>query len=114
MIDIRFYRNNKKEIFKFKVSGHSGFAEEGRDIVCSAVTVLVLNTVNSIEAFTDDKFIVTADENAGGFLEFLSPEIKIGKECHDTSLLLNAMAKGIYDIKKEYTDYLSITDEEVL
>ena len=29
--------------------------EEGQDIVCAAVSVLVINTVNAIEQFTDDR-----------------------------------------------------------
>ena len=30
------------------VDGHAGFAEAGQDIVCAAVSVLVINTFNSI------------------------------------------------------------------
>lgn len=34
------------------VSGHSGYAEKGKDIVCSAVSVLVNTLVESMEAVT--------------------------------------------------------------
>ena len=33
----------------FIISGHAGYAEEGYDIICSAVSVLSINTANSIE-----------------------------------------------------------------
>ena len=38
------------------MEGHAGFAAYGNDIVCAAVSALVINTVNSIEAFTEDTF----------------------------------------------------------
>ncbi len=38
--------------------GHAGYAEEGQDIVCAAVSALIITTVNSLEKFTDDKFDV--------------------------------------------------------
>ena len=37
----------------FKSAGHAGYAEEGSDIICSAISVLTINTINSIEQFTD-------------------------------------------------------------
>ena len=35
-----------------RLSGHAGFDDSGRDIICAAVSTLVFNTVNSIEVFT--------------------------------------------------------------
>ena len=38
------------------MQGHAGYAEPGQDIVCAAVSALVINTINAIEAFTEDDF----------------------------------------------------------
>ena len=38
----------------FHINGHAMYAEAGSDIVCAAVSALVINTINSIEEFTDD------------------------------------------------------------
>ena len=54
----------------FKLSGHAGFAEEGSDIVCSAVSMLVINTINCIEEFTEEKFNYSADNDNGGYIDF--------------------------------------------
>ena len=43
--------------------------DAGQDIVCAAVSVLVINTVNSIERFTDDKTSCISDEDTGN-IEF--------------------------------------------
>lgn len=37
------------------VDGHAGYAETGNDIICAAVSALVQNLVNSVEALTEDK-----------------------------------------------------------
>ena len=33
----------------FHINGHAMYAEAGSDIVCAAVSALVINTINSIE-----------------------------------------------------------------
>ena len=38
----------------FEVSGHSGYADAGEDIVCAAISALTINCINSIETFTND------------------------------------------------------------
>lgn len=35
----------------FRVSGHAGYAQEGEDIVCSAVSSAVQLTVNNLQSF---------------------------------------------------------------
>ena len=37
------------------VSGHAGYAETGKDIVCAGVTALVQGLVRSIESLTSDQ-----------------------------------------------------------
>lgn len=37
-----------------KVTGHAGYAEPGKDIVCAAVSVLTQNLINSVQAFTEE------------------------------------------------------------
>lgn len=96
-----------------RVTGHAGYAEEGSDIVCSAVTILVINTVNCIERFCKEPFHCQTDEVKGGFLVCDFPELRRGKENHDVDLLLETMVHGLNDIKHEYCNYITITDREV-
>ncbi len=43
-------RKSKNGEYKgFTCKGHSGFAARGEDIVCASISVLVINTVNSME-----------------------------------------------------------------
>ncbi|MEG1620967.1 MAG: ribosomal-processing cysteine protease Prp [Oscillospiraceae bacterium] len=62
MIVVSFIGSNPK--IGFKVSGHSGYAESGKDIVCSAVTSVVEMTANAITEVlkVDAKVIVGENE----------------------------------------------------
>lgn len=40
MITARIFRNNQKNVTGFEISGHAGYAEEGSDIICAAVSAI--------------------------------------------------------------------------
>ncbi|MBQ1548094.1 MAG: ribosomal-processing cysteine protease Prp [Lachnospiraceae bacterium] len=91
------------------VNGHAGFSEYGTDVVCSAVSMLVINTVNAIEHFTEDAFKLEADEKKGNIDLIFTEEVS-----HDANLLIDTMLLGIKETEKEYgNDYVSFTLKEV-
>jgi uncharacterized protein YsxB (DUF464 family) len=80
----------------FEVSGHAGYDDYGRDIVCASVSVLAINTINSIEKFTDDNAKV---ESKDGYLKLI-----VEKPSYEAELLINSFVLGITDIYEEYGD----------
>ena len=105
---VDLYRDGKsQEIVGFKVSGHAGFAEAGEDIVCAAISTLTINTVNSIEAFTSDKFELNTDED-GALIE-----LKMSSISNETRILLQAFELGMNSIAKDNAQYLLINIKEV-
>jgi uncharacterized protein YsxB (DUF464 family) len=42
------YERRKGALVAFQVRGHAGFARSGRDIVCAAISALVLSTANGL------------------------------------------------------------------
>lgn len=111
MIRVNVFRNKTGDICGFRLKGHADFAEAGSDIVCSAVSVLTINTINCIELFTKAKFECKTDENKGGYLSFALSETKEGRADKDAQLLLKTMLNGLSDIEKEYGLYISINEE---
>jgi len=109
MIRITIYKNDQGIYTGFKSAGHAGYAIEGSDIICSAVSVLVINTINSIESFTGDRFLVTSDEQLGVI------EVKFDSDLSpDGILLMNAMVLGLKMIQADYNnDYIYLKIEEV-
>ncbi len=91
----------------FVIEGHAGYGEEGEDIVCAAVSVLSLNALNSIEAFTEDRF---SGEEKDGYLSCSFPEALSEKAV----LLLDSMVLGLTDIQRSYgKSYIRIVFKEV-
>ncbi|MBH1940976.1 ribosomal-processing cysteine protease Prp [Mobilitalea sibirica] len=105
MIQVSIYKNADNLITGFILSGHADYSEYGSDIVCSAVSALVINTINSVENFTSDRFHLEQDEKKG-FIEFRVIE----PMSSNTNLLLNSLALGLQGIQEEYTDqYIKLT-----
>ena len=50
------------EYISVESNGHAGYAEEGQDIICAAVSALIVNTVNSVETLTEDLIISEAGD----------------------------------------------------
>lgn len=97
------------EIKGIELSGHALFSEYGKDIVCAAVSVLTLNTLNSIEVFLEDELKVLTDE-ASGYIKasFLK------KPSKDAELLMKSLLLGLDGIKQEYgKKYIKIIRQEV-
>ena len=107
MIQITVYRD-KDWYTGFCMRGHAGYAESGSDIVCSAVSVLAINTCNAIEAFTDERFSLETGEEDGIMLFSLE-----GSPGHDAQLLMNTMVLGLQDIADSYGAFIHFDIEEV-
>ena len=85
MIQITIYKTYRDECMGFRAVGHAGMAEAGQDIVCAAASMLMINTMNSIERYTEDITSVVTDED-DGMIDF-----RLNKRpTHDADLLLKA------------------------
>ena len=106
MITIKVRKKNGSYV-EFISKGHAGYAEAGQDIVCAAVSVLVINTVNSLETFTDDQFEVQEDDGYVSF-HFTAPVTERG------TLLMDSLILGLTEIEHSYSKrYLKVKVREV-
>ena len=77
--------------------GHAGYADSGKDIVCAAASILVINTLNAIEKLADTSFSVSTDKKDGRL------EAEFPNNLNDKAvLLLDALAMGLTGIKEQY------------
>lgn len=106
MIKVNLYYNTQGNLWRFKLSGHAGYANPGEDIVCAAVSMLVLNTINSIESFTSEPALM---KNANkGYIDCTFENIQNDKGSKEAILLLKSMVLGLQSVGKEYKDYIKI------
>ena len=98
-----------ERITAFTCNGHAGYAKTSEDIVCAAISTLVINTINSIEAFTKTVPIVETDEKSGYIHCSFEDE-----PTDEAALLLDAMFLGLSQIKEQYgTKYIDVKIKEV-
>lgn len=82
------------------IKGHAGYAEYGKDIVCSAVSALFLTLLKSIQSFTDDKLEYSIGDNES--------YLKIRDLSEESKLLFDSFFIGLCMISQEYPENVSI------
>ena len=99
MIKIHIKTNNDA-INYIKISGHSGYAEEGSDIVCASVSSICVTTINAIVRYNDKALVYTEDD---GFLE-------IGILFHDKiiDMLIENMIDLFKNLEEQYKENVKI------
>ncbi len=91
-----------KEIASIWISGHSGYAQAGFDIVCSAVSSVVTTSINAILSFK--KTIEVTDD--GKILKiFILNHDKI------TNTLIQNMINHLKEIEKQYKKNIKVEGE---
>ena len=89
-----------------RLKGHSGQAENGRDIICAAVSILGCTCVNSLETVCG--IIPEVTENEEGILSFFLPEIS-PEENAKAQILMGALKQGLSDLAEQYPRNLTLT-----
>ena len=83
---------------RITVTGHSGYDEPGRDVVCAGVTALCQTLIRSIESLTEDA------------IEYeISPgraDIQYGNLSERSKTLVDSFFIGICMIADEFPDYV--------
>ena len=83
-----------------KITGHSGYDNAGKDIVCASVSSIVITTVNAILRF-DDKAL-TYDQLKDDL------EITINTHSSVTDTLINNMLELLKELEMNYKKNIKI------
>lgn len=87
---------------RWKVIGHAGYAELGKDIVCAAVSALTCTLEEALIQLTDAR--VTEYRYASQE----EPKMLLLNPSAQTDLLLGMFRAGIEGIEAEYPDYVKL------
>ena len=99
----------KEKIVGVQLEGHAEYGRRGKDIVCSAVSILYINLVNSLENFTDDE----KELNGSKQINFQNVILK-NMPSSRAELLFQSFMLGITTIEQEYgKKYIIILNQEV-
>lgn len=109
MTVVDIFRDKKGRYTAFECRGHADDdAEEGEDIICAAVSMLTINTVNSLEMLAGADIACTAAEEGGELsCRFASPPDE------KAALLVDSMLLGLSSVREMYgEEYLVINLKE--
>ncbi len=110
MINIEIYKDERGILKGFRTSGHSEYAEEGHDIICSAVSALEITIANGIITYTEDgkNTDISMMEDEGIFeLYFRSAPSR------EAEILLNTLISGFESMEREYPSNVKLDYKEV-
>jgi uncharacterized protein YsxB (DUF464 family) len=109
MTTVTIYRANGDTYKGFTCKGHAGFRVSGKDIYCAAISILVINTLNSIEEIAKQDMETKTDATTGYI------DCRFVPDCSDkTKLFMDSMILGLESIIKQGgKKYLRLTFEEV-
>ena len=82
------------------IKGHSGYSEEGSDIVCASISSIAITTVNSLLRIDED--CIEYQENDG----YLNIKVKKHNEIIDK--LIENMIDLFKELENDYKKYIEI------
>ena len=99
MIKIHIKYENEK-INYIKISGHSGYADAGSDIVCASISTICVTTVNALVRYNENSLLYT---DSDGLLE-------IGIMLHDNiiDMLVENMVCLFESLSEQYPKNVKI------
>ena len=115
MTTITFYKSDGI-FYGFEEQGHTGFAESGEDILCSALSSMTMLIINAIEVSYASTVDYTIDEKTtdirliakAALPEFEEDE----RKRYAVSGLIQAYFFQLMDLTEEYYDYLDVKEVE--
>ena len=106
MTDVKITRKNN-HIVEVVASGHTGYGEQGEDIVCAGISTLIQSALLGLLQVAQINVKYTVNEEEGS-LRFTLPTNLTEQERHDADVILNTMLCGLQDFYTEYSDYINL------
>lgn len=106
MIEAEFYSSNGM-VTGFRVTGHSGFAEEGSDIVCASVSSAAYMTANTV---TEVLHLAPQLEEDDGYLLLKLADTADWEAAAD---ILGGFLLHMAQLSRQFPQYITVINTEV-
>lgn len=110
MTTVVISRTKAQRYAGFTCMGHADYARRGKpDILCASISVLVINTINSLEELAGEALQVSSDEETGFIRCVMESDLQ-----EKSVFLMDSMVFGLQQLAKTYGEkYLTVKFEEV-
>ena len=101
------FRKKGEDFVRIESQGHTGYAENGEDIVCAALSALMQGAALGILRVVGVKAEYRVNEEKGSFV--LGIPSDLGEEQrHDCNVILKTLYLSVSDIQKGYSEYIQV------
>lgn len=109
MVKVKFSTKDGKFV-GVECEGHTGYAEEGEDIVCAALSSVVQTAVLGIIRVVGVNIGFETDDQKG-YLKAILPKDISEKDLHDADIILRTAYLGASDLYEQFSDFISLEVE---
>ncbi len=104
MIRVSFLQKDGK-ITGFLANGHALYDDPGKDIVCAAVTAVLITAGNALQSVAHVK---VREEAETGHMQVVMDEEPQGERAIQAQAILVAARAGLRDIQRQYPDFVRV------
>ncbi len=106
MTKVVFFKRDE-DFVRIESRGHTGYAVNGEDIVCAALSALIQGAALGIIKGLGIKAKYHVNEKLGS-LELELPNGLSESEKHDSNVILNTLLLSVIDLEKGYSEYIEL------
>ena len=99
------YKNNN--IVSFEISGHTGYEDYGKDILCASISSISQSAVLGITKDLNIKATVQKNDKKG-YLKMVLPKDITNEQLKDCQILLKTMEQSLKDLLFDYGEYINL------
>ena len=111
MTKVVFYRSGG-QFYGFRETGHTGYGDEGYDILCAALSSMTMLLINSINVVFAGELDYTVDEGATEIMVQSKSALPEFEEDERKRYAISGLFMSYYiqlnDLMEEYYDYLQV------
>lgn len=102
MITVTLHHDENRNVSEFEFSGHAGYDDSGKDLVCAAASTLASGTVNAIYSLANVEPKIVQAQEEGGYLKVSLPTDLDEETYKKVQLIIQVMTAQVYTLMNSY------------
>jgi len=111
MTKVVFYRSNGN-FYGFEENGHSGYGENGDDVLCAALSAMTMLIVNAIEISYASKVVYDVNEGATRIVVTAKAALPEYEQDESKNFAISGLFQAYFyqlnDLIEDYGDFLNV------
>ena len=110
MTEVMFYKDGNN-IVKVTCSGHTGYADYGSDIVCSALSSIVQSTALGLTQVVGVHLTIERNDKKGKYCMELPNNIGV-EAMAKCQILLSTLLLSVKDLAEGYSEFIKLEERD--